>query len=400
MAPLLLPEVHTHPSPRLTLLPHLLPLLPYGLPLVRRLQFHFQSPHAHVLCTIAPNTPPPHSRTTTQEPPTPFAALYLDRSRAPETECWLFSTLELPAALQPASPPQSETHALPHLLALLSHISTLPLPASYPTTQSSSLLLLGSVHRSVLQALVGAPIPPHAGRKVISGPSAQAGSTHSGNTADGTSRADRVHGEWRGSSATRGGCVRGHTVPYRKYLFRPATIARTTAEDRAGDGVLEGLGLEWTTVREGEFELVASRTEIPRSGRTMRLLGSVGLRRKAGVRRNGGHEGGEDGQLVAWAFLGPDGSLTSLHVEPECRGKGLGKLVTRRLFGLLAQRGETSGFGDVRVGEEWCHSDVAADNAGSIGVARGLGGEEGWECFWGWVDLGEVGRRVVSDEGW
>ncbi|MCJ1404677.1 hypothetical protein MMC11_007903 [Xylographa trunciseda] len=371
MAPPSPPEVHTHPSPRLTLLPHLLPLLPFSLPLVRRIQFHFQSPHAHVLSTIAPDTPPPQSPTPTSAPP-PFAALYLDRSRAPETEGWLFSTLELPASLRPNSPPHSETSQLPHLLALLRHIPSLPLPPSYPPAQAPSLLLLGSVHRSVLQALKGSPIPPHAGKKVISGPSAASGE-------------DRVHGDLRDNSATRGGCVRGHTVPYKKFLFRPDTIARAAAADRAAaeEAKLEGLGLEWTAVREGEFELVASRTEIPRSGRTMKLLGSVGLRRRAE---------GTEGQLVSWAFLGPDGSLTSLHVEPEFRGKGLGKLVTRRLFGLLAQRGKRSGFGDVGVGEEWCHSDVAADNAGSIGVARGLGGEEGWECFWGWVDLSEADR--------
>ncbi|MCJ1380303.1 hypothetical protein MMC17_003406 [Xylographa soralifera] len=385
-----LPEVYSHPSPRLTLLPHLLPLLPYTLPLVRRIQFHFQSPHAHILSTLAPDTPPPHSPPTTTAPP-PFAALYLDRSRAPETECWLFSTLELPASMQPTSPPQNETNALSHLLALLTHIPHLPLPPSYPPTQPPSRLLLGAIHRSVLQALAGSPFAPDAGKKVISGPRA----------------AESAHGEWRGTDASPGGCVRGHTVPYQKFLFRPATIARAAGEDEAGDAVLESLGLEWTTVREGEFELVASRTEIPRSGRTMRLLGSVGLRRRGGGSRVGAtarEEGGgggsaEDGQLVAWAFLGPDGSLTSLHVEVEFRGKGLAKLVTRRLFGLLARRERESGFVGVREGEEWCQSDVATDNAGSTGVARGLGGEEGWECFWGWVDLGEAERMSGVREG-
>ena len=189
-------------------------------------------------------------------------------------------------------------------------------------------------------------------------------------------------------------------MAYQKFLFRPATIARAVEDDAAGGkeaARLAGLGLAWTTVREGEFGLVASRTEIPRSGRTMRLLGSVGLRRRRSTDGGTGEE--EDGELVAWAFLGPDGSLTSLHVEPAWRGRGLGKLVTRRLFGLLGRGEGESGFGDVGVGQEWCHSDVATDNQGSIGVARGLGGEEGWECFWGWVDLGEVERMGGGREG-
>ncbi|MCJ1283746.1 hypothetical protein MMC26_003077 [Xylographa opegraphella] len=372
------PKIHTHPSPRHTLLPHLLPLLPSTLPLVRRLQFHFQSPHATVLCTLPPSTPP-----TT--PPPPFAALYVDRSRAPETECWLFSTHELPT---PA--PQNAAAALPHFLALLGEIPHLPLPATYPSTQDPSRLLLGAVHRSVLETLAGSPLAPHAGKKVISGPGAASATD-----------------EWRGSAAASSGCVRGHTVAYQKFLFESETVARAAAGGDGSDGepLLGVLGLEWTSVREGEYGLVASRTEIPRSGRTMRLLGSVGLRRRRRRRRQEGgggaseREGEGEGQLVAWAFLGPDGSLTSLHVEPEFRGRGLGKLVTRRLFALLGEGGRGSGFEDVREGEEWCHSDVATDNAGSIGVARGLGGEEGWECFWAWVDLEEVERMSGALDG-
>ena len=192
-------------------------------------------------------------------------------------------------------------------------------------------------------------------------------------------------------------------MPYQKFLFRPETVARAAANNTADEvgeetALLEELGLAWTTVREGEFPLVASRTAIPRSGRTLRLLGSVGLRRVVGASFGPSSPFvspaplGEEGPLVAWAFLGPDGSLTSLHVEEEFRGRGLGKLVTRRLFTVLGRGGAEAGFVGVREGEEWGHSDVAVDNKGSVGVARGLGGGEGWECFWGWVDLGEVER--------
>ena len=84
-------------------------------------------------------------------------------------------------------------------------------------------------------------------------------------------------------------------------------------------------------------------------------------------------------------------------MEAEWRGSGLGKKVAGRLFELLRAQDEREGheeseggFDGLLRGEEWGHSDVAADNAGSIGVAKGLGGREAWECFWGFVDLSKV----------
>ncbi|MCJ1479782.1 hypothetical protein MMC13_008468 [Lambiella insularis] len=333
-------QIYTHPSPH-TLLPHLLPLLPCPLPLLLRLQSPLQTPHAHILSTIPPSSP--------SLPPL-FATAYLDRSRAPETECWLFSSLELPSPSSPSS------HLSP-LLPLLAHIAALPLPASYPAAQTPSLLLVGALHRRVLELLKGAPVAAGEGRKVISGPGAER-----------EEREAHIHGSTSAGGSNARGVVRGHTVPYTKFLFRPGVFRSEDEEAPAG--------LRWTAVREGELPLVLARSEIPRQARTMRLLRSVGLREG---------EGGEEGRLVAWAFRGLDGSLTSLFVEEGWRGRGLGKMVTRRLLG----------------GEEWGHSDVAKDNGESVGVARGLGGEEGWECFWAWVDLGKVveGGRLEGGEG-
>ena len=218
---------------------------------------------------------------------------------------------------------------------------------------------------------------------------------------------DHVHGSTSPAGASAKGCIRGHTVPYIKFLFTPENVARgglVTGEEGGEKGTTnEGLphDLAWSTVHEAEFPLVMSRTEIPRKERTMRLLGSVGVRRRTSTTEGNttaattatpseGSASAPISELIAWAFLGPDGSLTSLHVEPEFRGKGLGKLLTKRLFGLLLKGEAASGFRDVKEGEAWAHSDVAKDNGGSIGVARGLGGGEGWECFWGWVDLSKV----------
>ncbi|KAL9103236.1 MAG: hypothetical protein Q9187_009031, partial [Circinaria calcarea] len=350
------------------------------------------SPYAQVLSTIpsfnSPRFPFPGST------PSAFAASYVDRSRAPETECWLFSTIELcpdpPYSSDSLSPTlSSESYkavadtatAKSQLLALLNHIAQLPLPPSFPSHLDPSLLLVGSLHSYNLIILKGGPVALNSGQRVISGPSAN----------------DHVHGDIKKGGKNDSGCIRGHTIPYKKFLIAPRSRER-------GDARTWPLpdGLCWSRVKEDELPLVLSRTEIPRTERTLKLLPSVAIRarRKLSCTTTTEDEkqcNGDNGRLIAWAFLGVDGSLTSLHVEAEWRGSGLGKKVAGRLFGLLraqdgreGQEESEGGFEDLRRGEEWGHSDVAADNAGSIGVARGLGGREGWECFWGFVDLGKL----------
>lgn len=384
--------VYAHPDPRATLLPHLLPLLPSTLPLVRRIQFHFQSPYAQVISTLpsfnSPLFPFPGST------PPSFAAAYVDRSRAPETECWIFSTIELSA-----DPPHTPTSLGPtfsflsskaeadsaiaksHLLAVLHYISRLPLPPSFPSELNPSLLLIGALHSHNLIILKGGPIAQDSGQKVISR----------------TKTGDHIHGDIQKGGKNDSGCIRGHTVPYRKFLLAPKS--REGGDARAW---ILPEGFCWSKVKEEELPLVISRTEIPRTTRTLSLLPNVAIR----ARRKGSctattetekQRNGDNGQLIAWAFLGVDGSLTSLHVEAEWRGSGLGKKVAGRLFELLRAQDEREGheeseggFDGLLRGEEWGHSDVAADNAGSIGVAKGLGGREAWECFWGFVDLSKV----------
>lgn len=75
-------------------------------------------------------------------------------------------------------------------------------------------------------------------------------------------------------------------------------------------------------------------------------------------------------ELVAWAYLSIDQSLTTLYVLPNHRGKGLAKTVAGAVIRDLC---------DGLVGEEksiqsdWCFAQVAADNVESQGVCRSLG---------------------------
>jgi hypothetical protein len=92
----------------------------------------------------------------------------------------------------------------------------------------------------------------------------------------------------------------------------------------------------------------------------------------------------DDGTPIAWSFLGPDSSLSSLHCEECYRGQGLAKAVAVRLL-----RGHLPDFGDEGYG--W--ADVSQDNGSSQGVCRSLGGRIGWTVSW------YVFRVVLSGGG-
>ena len=272
--------------------------------------------------------------------------------------------------------------------------------------------MLGSVHERTLALLRGWR-PDQAERSRDVSVDAAVGGQKEGPQREGSQK-DVM--QTVGGGGGGGKVVYAQTVAYVKYLFTPPT-ATGEGEGRKGDGEVggkaslpalpEGLGLEWTTsFSTPDFELVRSRTSVPRRDRTLRLLPGLGLR-------------SGEGRLVSWAFLSPDGSLASLHVEPEFRGRGLGKKVAGGVMGMLGGRvemdakgegegegggGEGEGgtgdgqgglyFEGVREGEEWGHADVAVDNKDSRGVTRGLGGKEGWICYWVWIDLEGVKAEV------
>jgi len=154
---------------------------------------------------------------------------------------------------------------------------------------------------------------------------------------------------------------------------------------------------------------VRSRTQIPRQDATLALLPSLALFPEEET----GHQA-EQGPPVAWAFLGADGSLCSLHTEPEWRGRGIAKVLARKLFreggfagGLHGEGTELNKEGkigerteqqDMEVdGGRWAHADVAVDNMSSRKVMKGLGGEEAWTVVWIRVDMEKVKQMVQGD---
>ncbi|KUL88330.1 hypothetical protein ZTR_05043 [Talaromyces verruculosus] len=74
-------------------------------------------------------------------------------------------------------------------------------------------------------------------------------------------------------------------------------------------------------------------------------------------------------ELVAWAYLSIDQSLTTLYVLPSHRGKGLAKIVAGAVIQDLCD-GLVGGEKEIQ--SDWCFAQVAADNAESQGVCRSL----------------------------
>ncbi|KAL8680921.1 MAG: hypothetical protein Q9186_002933 [Xanthomendoza sp. 1 TL-2023] len=455
-SPPTLPVAYEHIDPLKTLIPYLLPLLPNSLPLVRRIQHRPQSPHSHIFATFPPSHPPPpppplSSASTTlnlETPPAPpfeFAAAWVDRSCAPETECWIFSTWEIrdghgnfgafPTSMgagidysfmgKEGTGDGITEEARGGLLAILNAVAELP----YPLTAASSLpsrrrvdggledvageekeeddnekkkekekekekdiLVIGSLHSSILPLLTS-PTDTFTAQRVLS----RSSTGNDINIID-------PHG--RGVLARIG-------EPTYKFLIPPSLPSPfpspSPPPSTSNAGKIPPLLLlpgEYTygTLKREEMAICVRRTAIPRSVATFSELVNVCIRYQhhhhqpepeVHSSREGKEEEEEEGP-VAWAFLSPDGSLSSLHVEPAHRGKGLARAVTSKLMDALIRIGEKNG--EAGRGEGWMSSDVYWDNMGGQGVAKGVGGREGWVCRWVGADLRRV-REVWGKRG-
>jgi hypothetical protein len=343
-------EVHEHPASSPLLQAALKSTLPYSINLVYRTQHLNRTKDAHILATFPPSA---------SEIPKCWAAVYLDRSMRPETELWIFSTVEQPH--HTSSPgEQICPECKKAILVLLDYMSTLPTPPmhadnlptlelakqhekEHPTSPASGkyemttgtymrhllspkIVTLGAVHATVTQVLQEAGVV----RNELPGPDAE----------------------------------------LNKFLFKLSDLPETKELPK---------GLRWGEVREQNIDLVKSRTSIPRTTRTLMSLKSVGVFEE------------KTGTPVAWTFLGLDGSLVTLHTEEAHRGKGIAKAVAVR---LMTQHAPGLAVDDK--GDAWSHADVYVGNVQSERVCRSLRGKALWKCFWVRIDLERAGSLAKS----
>jgi GNAT superfamily N-acetyltransferase len=78
--------------------------------------------------------------------------------------------------------------------------------------------------------------------------------------------------------------------------------------------------------------------------------------------------------------------LTTLHTEPEWRGRGIAKAVAAKLIKECAP-----GLAVDEKGSAWSHADVYVGNVQSESVCRSLGGKAMWEHYWVRIDLSKAG---------
>ncbi|RKU42636.1 hypothetical protein DL546_000261 [Coniochaeta pulveracea] len=218
------------PSPLLTVLQS---HLPYSLNVLRRLQFASRveggsSPSAYTISVSSPDS-------------AHFCAAYYDPSRGPETECWVYSTLE--DAVPFNTDPESFAYIPPNL------------PENEVKTCVEQLLLLfrrlAAIEADFTSSCKEHGLPADTYRE------------------PGAVRIGACHETIRGLLMTAGVGIRSTgVVPkgkdwefYAKWLARVDEMTKATELEK-GKGLEEGM--RWDTVRREDAELIKSRTSIPK----------------------------------------------------------------------------------------------------------------------------------------
>jgi GNAT superfamily N-acetyltransferase len=303
--------------------------LPYSLPLCRRIQSRHRSTHSQILASFLHND----DSLNIDAKNTCFVLAFVDRSVRPETEAWFFAPGEMPSHGQIGA----SCSCFKEILRLLNHVSNMPVPESGQAIANDTPL--SSQHGSQTVLLCGAVSNIWA-RKL--------------------QETSLLSSEFPGLAR-----------PCALITLEKETVSKKCAQLTLPDNIRLGV------ISEPEhFELVRSRSDIPRQIATLKSIPSKAFFHTAGPQ--------SDEQLVAWVFLGPDLSLSTLHVEPEWRRLGLGRMLASA---LLAESGGR---------EILSYTCVFKSNAPSLFMFEKLGGSLLGECYWVRIDLNKVRENMTN----
>ncbi|CAG8910109.1 unnamed protein product [Penicillium egyptiacum] len=180
--------------------------------------------------------------------------------------------------------------------------------------------------------------------------------------------------------------------PYYKYFFRRFDFSPNADLPFADLSLPSGYRFYDRKGREGvlnkHLDLVQSRTHIPRPRTQLSTIPGMAVYFDS-------VSGDTDETPIAWGFLGVDGALATLHVEPEHRGRGLAvplsKAIMRRgmsvdgVFGAANVNSEDCQTRE-RVGA-WAHAEVAGYNNASRRVMEKIGGQVLTTVTWTVIEL-------------
>ncbi|KAK6402526.1 hypothetical protein LTR95_019062, partial [Oleoguttula sp. CCFEE 5521] len=289
----------------------------------------------------------------------PWLYAFVDRSCRPETEVWLFGNWET------SSTPTDNVHVN-------------GTSESRGTHNEKAIL---SLLHSLLLAFKALGLPPSIHEASADAPDSIDNAVDSA----GLSKADyAAHAS--NPNIMLWGSIHARTIPYLQtldvlsgelsttvvpnHMFIFDVLSMTTPLDLPPS-------VRWGKLSKEHFALVRSRTQIPRQDRTLGALPNFGLFPTQGTET-------EKSSPVAWAFVGLDASLTTLHVESSYRRMGLAQKLTTKLFreemGLFFADGM----------EKLAQGYVIVGNEASKGMCESLGGKAEWTVYWVRVDLGKV----------
>ncbi|KAK5099851.1 hypothetical protein LTS08_005566 [Lithohypha guttulata] len=330
----------------------LVPHLPWSLPLLERCQFHRKhkqsAPNAEIWFA-ATSEAQSHSEST-------WIATYIDLTNSGETQIWIFALWE--SEFSTRANPRLAIQESPKfpiyqqlIEALFRHLKQNHIPnlSHNPPPQWLRLKAEGKIVSE-----------PFSRSKVLFGTIAECNwpfldeyERKDPNSA--ISRADRSYLKYIVSS-------KPDSLP-------PRNIPET---------------LHFAPMQDRHLQTIVDRTNIPRTLETLKQLPNVGIFDRANT-------------PVAWGLLDKDGSLSSLHTEPEYRRRGLAALVARRLiaaqtslFDEAPRNHETSKDTTILPQTIYSHADVSDKNVASQKVMENVGGKAMWRTAWIEIDIGET----------
>ena len=359
-------KVHAHNPTSLSLRHALRSTLPYSINLTYRTQHPNRTEHAHILATF-----PEYQDVAEPELPHCWAAAYLDRSSRPETELWLFATGELPGHDESTSTPRNGIYdkekfcptCRDAVISLLSYMSTLPIPPIHPAN-SKALRIAKQHEQEYPEAGPDAQYPKTAAsylRHLLLPHVVTLGAVHKG-IAKICLEANLICPQFPGLESE-----------LNKWIFRINDMA---------DAPPLPEGLRWGEMTAADTEIVQARTPIPRPTHTLLSLQHVAIFEEA------------TGKPIAWSFLGLDGALSTLHVEPEHRGRGMAKAITSKIMKNYAH-----GLAVDSQGNAWGHADVYIGNLQSEAVCKSMGGKPMWNTFWVRIDIARAKGGQENKQG-